>query len=63
MDTIEIKGVLLRKNFQHLGNNLEVLVELPDGTYRTVISGYRCDEGPIEHYVHPAGIASAPAAD
>ncbi|WBB94209.1 hypothetical protein [Verrucosispora sp. WMMC514] len=59
MKTIEIKGVWLVKDTAHNGNGLEVLVELPDGTLRTAITD-TADDGPISHYVHPAGILNAP---
>lgn len=59
MNTIEIKGIWLLKKHGHLGNNIEVLVELPDGTYRVAISGYQCDDNAISHYVHPGGIQDA----
>lgn len=60
--TIEILGVQLLKDSAHLGNAIRVLVELADGTYREVITD-RADDGPISHYVHPAGILAAPAYD
>ncbi|MCX5066635.1 hypothetical protein OOJ91_12175 [Micromonospora lupini] len=62
MKTIEIKGVWLIKATEHNGNGLQVLVELTDGTVRTVISEV-ADDGPISHYVHPAGILNAPVHD
>lgn len=59
MRTIEIKGVWLIKSTANNGNGLEVLIELPDGTHRVAISE-TADDGPISHYVHPAGILHAP---
>jgi hypothetical protein len=59
MDTIEIVGVWLTKDTAHNGNGIKVLVELPDGTLRTAIQHHSGD-GPISHYVHPAGILNAP---
>lgn len=59
--TIEIRGVWLTKEPAHLGGQIEVLVELPDGTHKAAITGYACDhDGPISHYVHPGGIEAAP---
>lgn len=60
MKTIEIKGIWLIKATAHNGNRIEVLVELPDGTYRAAITEV-ADDGPISHYSHPAGILAAPA--
>lgn len=59
MTTIEIRGVWLLKGTAHLGNKLTVLVQLADGTYREAIAEV-ADDGPISHYVHPAGILAAP---
>ncbi|WP_146605828.1 hypothetical protein [Micromonospora craterilacus] len=59
MTTTPIKGVWLIKDTAHNGNQIEVLVELPDGTLRTAISE-TADDGPISHYVHPSGILRAP---
>jgi hypothetical protein len=53
--TIEIQGVWLIKKPAHLGNDIEVLVQLADGTCRAAITEV-ADDGPISHYVHPAGI-------
>lgn len=55
MKTIEIKGVWLIKATAHNGNRLRVLVELADGTTHVAIDEI-ADDGPISHYVHPAGI-------
>jgi hypothetical protein len=57
--TAAIRGVWLTKSFAHLGNQLQVLVEDAHGQYRLIIDE-RADDGPISHYVHPAGIAAAP---
>lgn len=59
METIEIKGVWLIKSAAHNGNGIQVIVELPDGTLHAVIEE-PADDGPISHYVHPAGILHAP---
>ncbi|MEU4590059.1 hypothetical protein [Micromonospora aurantiaca (nom. illeg.)] len=59
MKTIEIKGVWLTKDTAHNGNRLEVLVETADGKHHIAITD-TADDGPISHYVHPSGIASAP---
>jgi AICAR transformylase/IMP cyclohydrolase PurH len=58
--TIEIRGVWLLKATAHNGNRLEVVVELADGSQRLAIAEV-ADDGPISHYVHPAGIVNAPA--
>lgn len=58
MKTIEIRGVWLIKDTEHHGNEVRVLVELPDGSMREVIS--EVAYGPISHYVHPSGILNAP---
>lgn len=57
--TIEIRGVWLIKEHAHLGNHLQVLVELADGTHHIAIEE-NADDGPISHYVHPAGILRSP---
>ncbi|MFE7868832.1 hypothetical protein ACFUYE_00570 [Micromonospora humida] len=59
MKTIEIKGVWLIKSTAGTGNRLEVLVETIDGQHHVAITE-TADDGPISHYVHPAGIAAAP---
>ena len=59
MKTIEIKGVWLIKQPNNLGDGLQVLVQLADGTYHEAIAE-TADDGPISHYVHPAGIAAGP---
>lgn len=57
--TIEIRGVWILKKPRHLGDQISVVVELADGTMKEVISEIS-DDGPISHYVHPAGINTAP---
>lgn len=59
MKTIEIRGVWLIKATAHNGNRLQVVVELADGTQHVAIAEV-ADDGPISHYVHPAGIIRAP---
>lgn len=59
MKTIEIKSVWLIKRPNHLGNGLQVLVQLADGTYHEAIADV-ADDGPISHCVHPAGIVRGP---
>jgi hypothetical protein len=60
--TVEIRGVWLIKATAHNGNRLQVVVELADGTTRLAIAEI-ADDGPISHYVHPAGIVAAPEWD
>lgn len=62
MKTIEIRGVWLLKATAHNGNRLQVVVELADGSKHLAISEV-ADDGPISHYVHPAGIVAAPTWD
>jgi hypothetical protein len=59
VETIEIRGVWLVKQPEHLGNGIQVIVETGDGVHHVAISE-RCDDGPISHYVHPAGIRRSP---
>jgi hypothetical protein len=58
-ETIEIRGVWLIKEPEHLGNGIQVLVETADGKHHIAIEE-TADDGPISHYVHPAGIEKAP---
>lgn len=60
-DSVRISGVWLVKTPAHLGNKIEVLVEV-DGTWRRAISEIS-DEGPISHIAEPAGLRTAPAAE
>ena len=57
--TIEVRGVWLIKDTEHNGNRIEVLVEMADGKHHVAITEV-ADDGPISHYVHPAGILRAP---
>lgn len=57
--TIDIRGVWLIKEHAHLGNHIQVLVQLADGTHHIAIEDV-ADDGPISHYVHPAGILNSP---
>jgi hypothetical protein len=56
--TIEIQGIWVIKATEHNGGRLEVLVELADGTYHEAWAqdAIQDHDGPISHYVHPAGI-------
>lgn len=58
-EPLKIKGVWLLKQHEHLGNRLQVIVELPDSAKKVAIDEI-ADDGPISHCVHPAGITSAP---
>lgn len=62
MNTIEIRGVWLLKATAHNGNRIQVVVETADGKQHIAIEE-TADDGPISHYVHPAGIESAPELD
>ena len=53
MDVIEIRGILLTRD----GDHIIVEAWMPDGTYREVIRE-RAD-GPISHCVHAGGIHKA----
>jgi hypothetical protein len=59
--TVEIRGVWLIKDHEHLGNMIHVVVELTDGTHHEIMADRA--EGPISHYVHPSGIVNAPLYD
>lgn len=58
-ETIDIRGVWLIKDTAHNGSRLQVLVETADRQHHLVIDE-TSDDGPISHYVHPAGIIAGP---
>lgn len=60
-DSVRVGGVWLVKTPSHLGNKIEVLVEV-DGQWRRAISEV-ADDGPISHIAEPAGLRTAPVAE
>lgn len=58
-EPVPVSGIWLRKNFAHLGGEIEVLAEV-DGVWR-LLGTWPNDDGCISHIVEPAGIRSAPA--
>lgn len=56
-DTVAIRGVWLVMDGESAGRAVHVVVELADGSHRTVIS--ESWPGPVSHFVHPPGIRQA----
>ena len=58
---MNITGVWLRKDFAHLGNKVEVLIEREEepGTWR-LLTSQTSDEGMISHIFEEGAMAKAP---
>lgn len=58
-EPVAISGIWVRRQFDHLGGNLEILVEY-EGRWRLIQEHPGPFQGMISHITEPAGIRSAP---